>query len=363
MIGFYLSSMKQKIRYQKNLFISKISKKKIEENIDFKKKKAFIFEISINGNIGDQAISIAQYNYIKNMLSDFQIIEIPANDVYMYYNHIRSILLKEDIIMIQGGGNIGNLYLSAERARTFIIKKFKSNRVLSLPQSVFFTSDMLGKRELNRSIKVYEQNSNLFVFARDSDSFCFLNDILKHTKLSLCPDIVFSMDLVKNDLKSNKILTLLRNDIEKENNHNVENTIKIWADKNNVEICKSDTMKTSLGNTAFKNRDIHFENMINEIIDSKVIITDRLHGMILSYLTGTPCIAINNSYKKVQKTYESWLSDSEYISFLKNEDISEKKLIHELSRLFNLEHIKFEPLNSKFLPLDNLISDKKKDKS
>ena len=43
------------------------------------------------------------------------------------------------------------------------------------------------------------------------------------------------------------------------------------------------------------------------------VITDRLHGMIFSYICGTPCIAFDNKTHKVSGVYNSWLSKSRRI--------------------------------------------------
>lgn len=49
-----------------------------------------------------------------------------------------------------------------------------------------------------------------------------------------------------------------------------------------------------------------------------VLVTDRLHGMIFAYITGTPCIVMDNKTNKVFGVYEEWLSDVDWIYQLKN---------------------------------------------
>ena len=44
-----------------------------------------------------------------------------------------------------------------------------------------------------------------------------------------------------------------------------------------------------------------------------MLVTDRLHGMIFSYLVGTPCIVLDNKTKKVSGVYNSWLSKTDLI--------------------------------------------------
>lgn len=57
----------------------------------------------------------------------------------------------------------------------------------------------------------------------------------------------------------------------------------------------------------------------NEFRSARLVITDRLHGMIFSAVTGTPCVALNNSNGKVGYEYE-WLKDVPYIAFASTVD-------------------------------------------
>ena len=66
-----------------------------------------------------------------------------------------------------------------------------------------------------------------------------------------------------------------------------------------------------------ENREKELLKLIELISHSGFVVTDRLHGMIMSIISGTPCIALDNSSKKVSGVYE----------FIK--DISTVKLIKE----------------------------------
>ena len=53
---------------------------------------------------------------------------------------------------------------------------------------------------------------------------------------------------------------------------------------------------------------------LNEFRRYKLVITDRLHGMILSVISGTPWLARDNSSKKVSGVYEL-ISDLPLVKF------------------------------------------------
>ena len=49
------------------------------------------------------------------------------------------------------------------------------------------------------------------------------------------------------------------------------------------------------------------------------MVTDRLHGMIFSIITKTPCVIIGNNHHKVKETYRTF-EKCEYIYFVENID-------------------------------------------
>ena len=91
-----------------------------------------------------------------------------------------------------------------------------------------------------------------------------------------------------------------------------------------------------------------------------VVITDRLHGMILSIITGTPCIVFGNNYHKVESSYYSWFKDLEYVSFIQQKEI-ENKLEEKIKKFKNLNN--YEIFNNKkfdqyYLLMKNIIQSK-----
>ena len=62
------------------------------------------------------------------------------------------------------------------------------------------------------------------------------------------------------------------------------------------------------------------KEFFDQLRRAEIVVTDRLHGMIFCALTGVPCIALDNSYRKVSGAYD-WLKPLEYIHYIK--DVSE----------------------------------------
>ena len=57
---------------------------------------------------------------------------------------------------------------------------------------------------------------------------------------------------------------------------------------------------------------------LDEFAKAKLVITDRLHGMIFAALTMTPCVAFNNISKKVEGVYR-WIDKMSSISVVEDE--------------------------------------------
>ena len=61
-------------------------------------------------------------------------------------------------------------------------------------------------------------------------------------------------------------------------------------------------------------RDKELEKQYNAFRSAELVVTDRLHGMVFSAITGTPCIVIDSKSPKVKGCYE-WLKQLDYIRF------------------------------------------------
>ena len=304
------------------------------EKIEYttKNKKAYIMLSANYGNLGDVAITYAQHKFIQNVLPNYEIIEVPQNKVYRMTKFIKKNIGKDDIITIIGGGNTGDRYIEFEEIRRFIIREFKNNKIISFPQTIDFSNTKKGNKEFKRTIKAYNTNKNLYIFAREKKSFEIYKDNLKTKNIYCVPDIVLSLNEVKEDLETREIDVLfsLRNDSEKIVNNDLEEKL--------IDVIKENYKRTKFRDThigeGLKN-DNELKIKLNELWDdfrnSKVVITDRLHGMIFCAITATPCIVLPNSNHKIRESYNNWLSDVEYINFLEEIDI--KKILHIIEEI------------------------------
>ncbi len=266
----------------------------------------------IHGNLGDQAIVYAEKKLISDFYKGKTTVEIPNGCYLAYPGIINRFIHKEDIIIIDGGGNMGTLWKHEDDKIRLIIETYKENKILVFPQTCYYDDCDNAKRiETNRI--AYENAEDLTVMLRDKASFELFNKLFPNTKTLFVPDIVLSLqpDMPKKERKG--ILLCLREDCEK--------TVDLQA-KSNLLTCLGEFSNFSTlvpYNVNEKNRLSELYKKWDQLSGAELLICDRLHAMIFALITKTPCIALDNVSKKVSGTY-SWIQNSPYIRMVNSVD-------------------------------------------
>lgn len=322
--------------------------------IQFKNKKKIIYMLTpTHGNIGDQAIAVSTLQYLRNKFNEFEIIEICRGDTYKYMKAIKNIISYDDIIILHGGGNMGNLYIGEEVDRREIIKNFPNNKIVSMTQTISFTEDTKGKKELIKTSKIYNKHNDLTLIAREKKSFQIMKSIFNFKNIILNPDIVLYLNnkIDTNKYSRNMIMTCLRSDKESILGNDKESFIN-ELENNYNNVYKYDTV---VEKTIFKDeRENEVNNMLDMFLKSKIVITDRLHGMVFATITKTPCIITKSLDHKVTGTYE-WINELNYIRLVDTLEFDKiKEIIDELLELkeysrINLDKKYFDSLRERVL--------------
>ena len=66
-----------------------------------------------------------------------------------------------------------------------------------------------------------------------------------------------------------------------------------------------------------------FAEWKKKVAGARLVVTDRLHGMILSLVAGTPCLVLPNSNHKIRQTWKDWLLDVPQLKFIEPEQLPE----------------------------------------
>lgn len=280
-------------------------------------KKKFIICLAANyANLGDVAITYAQALFIQKYFHEYEIVELPISNTISDLKALKRMCTKEDIITIVGGGNMGDLYPYIELLRLLIICEFPKNQIISFPQTIDFMNSSLSGQMLSLMRKIYGRHKNLILCARESISFSRMKQIFPNKKVYELPDIVMMLDERNPKMKRNGVLFCFRQDKERLIKGDF---IKELSNNLNEPITQYDTY-VSKDQMTEQEKKTELNRIWSAFRSSKWIITDRLHGMIFAFITGTPAIVLPNNNFKIKGCFE-WIKNCGYIYFLDKLDI------------------------------------------
>ena len=306
-------------------------------------------------NIGDQAITLAECRMLQQSERPFIAL---SGDTTKTLKCLERYVSREDVVFLHGGGNMGTLYRNEEEYRLNVISLLKHNRIVLFPQTMSYDDTAESQRFLRHTQRVYGAHPDLHLFARERVSYERMRKAYPNNDVQLVPDIVLSVQGEDNAdfAKRHGVLLCMRNDVEKTMTDSSRQMIEQIAAGIDPEFKYTDTTIDS------KYAPISQEQGKQLVLDkweefkhARLVITDRLHGMIFSAITGTPCVALNNSNGKVGFEYE-WLKDLPYIGFV-NDSTDETAIIKAIKTVMEAESTDFASagLDQQFGPLVTLI--------
>ena len=324
-------------------------------------KKIVIMGEPHHGNLGDQAIFMAEKSILKKYLPDYEIYQVHEEFLTLCIKKVKEHISDDDIIMLHGGGNFGDTYDRPEYGRREVIKAFPNNKIIMFPQTAYFSDTEKGQKELNASKEIYNNHKHLVLLARENKSYNFVKENFKNATVYLTPDIVMTLKRASSKKREGALL-LFRVDKEKVLEDKAQEKIKqILKEKigsyklsdmnldSNIPELREEMIKKYSKNHIFnldneieitnitdKNRDMVLEDKFEEFQSAKLVVTDRLHGMIFAAITETPCIVFSSLDHKIKESY-NWLKDLGYIKYCENINDFEK-YVEELLNIKNISY-------------------------
>ena len=290
-------------------------------------------DLPYHNNIGDTLIWQGTLSFLKS---------IPYKCLYStsYDNYNDSKVDNSSIILFQGGGNFGDLYMVLNDFRKNVIRQHPHQTVIILPQTVTYQN----KDNLLKDAEFYANYPNVTICARDKVSYNILKEHFTNNKILLLPDMAFFIDVDKRLYKKfipGKTLYLKRTDKEMEDVYgdvvpfNAE--VHDWPTYEKIHKVQLYIYRLinifkrvdNLIHTSFASNvnDFMWKNILrtynvqlgcNFLAPYEFIYTTRLHVMILSILLHKHHISIlDNKYGKLSSFYESWLSDLSTVKYIK----------------------------------------------
>lgn len=313
MYKFYipLKKIKNRKRYllHYNSLLSQLEINKLE-------KKIFYIGVPYHNNLGDQAQYYCIRKFIESNYSDYKIIEIMDDIIFMNFKNTMKVLKKcvsdTDMFIFQSGYRTTDVAnFGGEYAHQAILKNF-NNKVIVFPQTVNFEN----AKEMKKSSEAYKKNNNYIFLARDKVSYDTAIKIYSNERVLLYPDIVTTLigNFIPYNNNKDGILLCLRNDAEKLYSNEMYNSLinKLKSISNKIEITDTNSQvdfefDKSLVESEIKSKIEYFSKF-------KLIITDRYHGTIFSLISNTKVLVLNSTDHKLSSGV-AWF-DGRYDEFV-----------------------------------------------
>lgn len=268
-------------------------------------------------NLGDHLLTMGTIEFIKDYFPDKELVEITGRQWDKCKDEIVPKISTKDIIGIVGGGFMGDLWPGQDGRVKEIIETFKDNRIIFLPQTFYYGKD--ENSILKDDVELYNSRNKILFIHREKSSYDFFtkNVVKNFTRNACFPDLALYLKgrAVKHDRSG--ILFCMRMDKESVND-DVRSRLLDLAGKvrNDVEIIDTVLDKSVLRSE--RQDEVSF--ILDTISKAELLITDRLHAMIMAALTGTPCIALDNLTKKVSGVYQ-WIETVDYVTCVNAADV------------------------------------------
>ncbi len=262
-----------------------------------------------HGNLGDHAIALSESSLLDSLGIRYR--EITGRQLFPFARFHRLSFMNRHTILINGGGNLGTIWFSTELLHRRLVRANPDSRIAILPNTIHYEQSAWGRKEEQRSSRLYNRHPALLFCAREKTSYETMRRLYRH--VLLCPDVVLFLNESEKQETRRGCLLCLRSDIEQTRTDGDTKIIRTEAEA----LFGRDVLLTDMfvGDTVLpEDRRKTVEAKLQEFRSAELVITDRLHGMIFAVITGTPCIVIDSKSPKVRGCYE-WVRDLPYLRF------------------------------------------------
>jgi pyruvyl transferase EpsO len=269
-------------------------------------------------NVGDSAIWLGELAYLRSV-EGMSLKYYCDNESYSRQELARR--LGDGVILLSGGGNLGDLWQQSQRLRERVIQDFPDTPIVQLPQSIYFHD----RGALLRAKGIFDSHPGLTLLVRDARSLTLARTEFRNPA-HLCPDMAFGLGRIDRPCPpTREIVWLSRTDQESATlqSRTVSPDLERvdWLDEPQTALrrlkrvfdlpplrnpwswTRLDRVKPQIWELLARQRLVRGCRLLSA---GRVVVTDRLHGHVLSVLLGIPHVLLDNSTGKVRSFYETW---------------------------------------------------------
>ncbi|XP_025091495.1 uncharacterized protein LOC112562436 [Pomacea canaliculata] len=268
------------------------------------RRHVMLLELSTSENKGDPTITVGEVALLRrlNVTVVFYCSHSLCSNAKLKeaYKISRNFTPSSLMILLHGGGNLVG-YPKSDFIRKTILNLFPDFQSVLLSQSIWIRKGY--EKHLKMCRELYSHRENLTIFLRDRQSLGLAQEYFPGTKLMLMPDMAFGLGCVPRTMPPTHDIVWIRR-TDGESSH-----YKIPEIPANLSVQVEDWWKwtTNTGKSPMETAFLIAFNGLSFLQRGRVVITDRLHGHILSVLLGIPHVLIDNPpYFKLSSFRRTW---------------------------------------------------------
>ncbi|CAL95873.1 polysaccharide pyruvyl transferase family protein [Azoarcus olearius] len=284
-----------------------------------------LFDFPNYPNVGDSAIWLGTRHYLQRNGLIGRLIHIA--DIRLSKATGLPDLPSDCVILIQGGGNFGDIWPHHQNHREWIARHYPGNRIIQLPQSIHFDDPA----NLERTQRVLGAHPDFHLLVRDHPSFTIAERICPNTS-RMCPDMALGLTSYSRPVSPKyAIVALMRTDKEqrgspKRRAQHPDVRLTDWLEEPAHWMVRLDRMLALL-HSRYPRKLPPLQRLHRELYEhlaewrmargssllaeGQVVITDRLHAHILCVLMDIPHVVLDNSYGKIANLRTAWSTGTE----------------------------------------------------
>jgi pyruvyl transferase EpsI len=259
-------------------------------------------------NVGDQAQVVAIERWLAQHYPGHPMVELDKDLVLGCIDDLKRRVTRRDLIFLHSGGNLGDRARWSEAARRAMIEAFPDNRIVSLPQTIFFSDTPLGRHEREISRGIYGRHRGLTIVGRDETSGRLAEEMFPQAQIATMPDFVLSLRaedfaLTPAAAHADRIMLCLRLDDE-----------SAFDKRQRRALAESLGRPATMYDTTL-DHDIPAADRLRILTETlslfdghRAVVTDRFHGLIFAVLCRKPAVVLPTVDHKLTSAI-AWFKD------------------------------------------------------
>ncbi len=238
-------------------------------------------------------------------------------------------------IVLSGGGNFGDLYPTHQAMREAVLEQFPDHPVVQLPQTIHFESPEMQQAAAAK----FAAHPRLLVLVRDEQSLETASGPLG-VNARLCPDMAFCLGPIPWRPPPRGGIVWMRRQDKESAGASVDapprgvravDWLEDWRTpllSLNHILARQLRYRPPLRKPLQDLLSSTFPGIARQRVErgrrilgaGRFVITDRLHGHILSILMGIPHAVLDNAYGKVRRFHGCWTARSRLAEWCRSEE-------------------------------------------